>query len=209
MFSFEKINKSGFLLDKNNIFNINENHLNEAREILSNNDIKCHYLEKKPMENIKIIYDPIKFSYLENTLKKIIHSLKNENKVKLESIWVQKTTENSYHFDPTKLPFIPHIDKKRMFKIMVYLNEVNINDGPIHFIESSGNEFENLRLNLKDDYKKTGGNLIRNFQKSDYISCYGPIGTAIFFDTNCPHYAGKIENNGHRMIYRFNFDYNI
>ena len=70
MFSFEKINKSGFLLDKNNIFDINENHLIEAREIVSNNKIKCHYIDKKPMENIKIIYDPIKFSYLEKTLKK-------------------------------------------------------------------------------------------------------------------------------------------
>ena len=48
---------------------------------------------------------------------------------------------------------------------MVYLNEVNISDGPIHFIESSVDKFENFRLNLKEDYKKTGGNIIQSFEK--------------------------------------------
>ena len=33
------------------------------------------------MENIKIIYDPIKFSYLEKTLKKIINYLKKKIKL--------------------------------------------------------------------------------------------------------------------------------
>ena len=46
MILLEEINKFGFFLDKRNIFNINENHLIEAKEIVSSDNIKCHFLMK-------------------------------------------------------------------------------------------------------------------------------------------------------------------
>ena len=55
MILLEDIKKLGFFLDKNNIFNIDDNHFKEAQQIISNNNIKCHYLNEKPLENIKII----------------------------------------------------------------------------------------------------------------------------------------------------------
>ena len=112
-------------------------------------ELKSHYLDEKPLENIKIIYDPIKFPFLENTLKKVIDILKDENQIKFDSIWVQKTTKQSSHYNPAKLPLIPHIDKKRMFKIMVYLNDVIKENGPINLIKCDTNKYENLRLNLE------------------------------------------------------------
>lgn len=35
--------------------------------------------------------------------------------------------------DSTKLPYIPHFDKQRYLKAMIYLHDVDINHGPIHF----------------------------------------------------------------------------
>ena len=44
-----------------------------------------------------------------------------------------------------KLPFIPHIDKIRKFKVMVYINDINSDAGPISFfkiIEVNGNKIK-------------------------------------------------------------------
>ena len=50
MILLEDINKLGFL---KKYFNIDDNHLKEAQQIISNNDIKCHYLNDKPLEILK------------------------------------------------------------------------------------------------------------------------------------------------------------
>ena len=208
MILLEDIKKLGFFLDKNNIFNIDDNHFKEAQQIISNNNIKCHYLNEKPLENIKIIQNPQNFLYLNKTNQNINNHIDIKKKTKLDSIWVQKTTKLSTHFDPTKLPYIPHIDKKRMFKIMVYLNDVINDNGPINLIKCDTNKYENLRLNLGDNYKEKGENVIKDISKSKFTSCTGPTGTVISFDTNCPHFAGNIKgNDDYRLIYRFNFDY--
>ena len=208
MILLNEINKFGFFLDNNNIFNIGDHHFEEAQQIISNNNINCHYLNEKPLKNIKIIHDPKKFSCLNKTYQNINDYIDFKNKIKFNSIWVQKTTKQSSHFDPTKLPYIPHIDKKRMFKIMVYLNDVINDNGPINLIKCDTNKYENLRLNLGDNYKEKGENVIKDISKSKFTSCTGPTGTVISFDTNCPHFAGNIKgNDDYRLIYRFNFDY--
>tara|TARA_Y100001935_G_C17285638_1_gene500189 strand:- start:1292 stop:1921 length:630 start_codon:yes stop_codon:yes gene_type:complete len=208
MISLDEINKFGFFLDKRNIFNINENHHIEAKEIVSSDNIKCHFLDDKPLKNIKIIHNPEKFSYLNNTYKKIKNFIDIKNKTKLDSIWVQKTTKQSSHFDPTKLPYIPHIDKKRMFKIMIYLNDVIKDNGPINLIKCDTNKYEKLRSNLGENYKEKSENTITDLCKNEFTSCEGPVGTVIFFDTNCPHFAGNLKSdNDYRLIYRFNFEY--
>ena len=84
MILLEDINKLGFFLDKNNIFNIDDNHLKEAQQIISNNDIKCHYLNDKPLENIKIIQNPQNFLYLNKTYQNINDhiDIKKKNKIR-------------------------------------------------------------------------------------------------------------------------------
>ena len=57
------------------------------------------------------------------------------------------------------------------------------------------------------NYQKKKENII-NIPKENFIPCTGPFGTTIFFDTNSPHYGGRImETNKERLILRFNFRY--
>ncbi len=206
---FKDINKFGHILFKKNILNITDSNRIEAEEIILNDEIKCYEGNNIKNSNIRIITKTSNYSHLNRTLEQIYNFIEDKNRIKLESIWVQKTMTDSRHFNLNKLPYIPHIDKKRMFKIMVYLHNVTIEQGPIFLAKCDTNKFENLRLNLSENYKERGENTVKNPNKKKFIDCSGPMGTTIFFDTNCPHFAGKINNNKDcRLVYRFNFLYN-
>ena len=89
---------------------------------------------------------------------------------------------------------------------MVYLNDVTIEDGPLFITKVDPNIYENFRKELKPDYKKRQENEVKNLNIKDYSPLIGKFGTTIFFDTNAPHFAGKIHNeNSMRKIIRFNF----
>ena len=122
------------------------------------------------------------------------------------NVWVQKSSYLNYKKD--ELPFIPHIDKNRVLKVMIYLNKVDNDLGPITFIKAEPIKYENLRNNLKEDYYLKKENKIKNFEEEDLKSITGDIGNVIIFDTNCPHFAGKINNKyKERNVYRFQFQY--
>ena len=47
-----------------------------------------------------------------------------------EKLWLVSSSSNDTK--KTTLPYIPHIDKRRYLKAMVYLHDVNLEHGPIH-----------------------------------------------------------------------------
>ncbi len=199
-----KINleSDGYKITRENLFNINNETLNEFFEIFKKEDLPNH----GDFKNIKVVKDVNQFKFLNkifNDIKKILQS-NNINYI-FEDVWAQKS--EYINSRPGELPFIPHIDKQRKFKIMVYLNDVHQNSGPIHFIKCKPGDYENFREKLSKTYQVDKENEIKDFDVSKYENCSGPAGTTIFFDTNCPHFAGEFKqgNLDTRYIYRFNF----
>ena len=197
------LENEGYKIVRQNIFNISIEILNEFHDILKNDEIPTH----GNFKNIKVIKNINKFKFLNNIYKELTSILKKNNiaDYKFEDVWAQKSEHITTQ--PGELPFIPHIDKIRKFKVMIYLNDVAEESGPIHFVKCKPNNYENFRKNLGKNYKANKENEIKDFDISDYENCNGPVGTIIFFDTNCPHFAETIkkENFDSRYIYRFNF----
>ena len=204
----EKLNieKNGFKKLDGNYFNIKNNILEEFEEIYKNKTF-CN----NEYENTSIIKDlkdlnnyKMTSSLYENIISTI--SKNNINNIFFDDIWFVKSVESIY--EPKKLPYVPHIDKVRKFKAMVYLNDVTVEDGPLFITKINPNKYESFRKNLKQDYKKNQENIVRDIDIKEYLPLTGDLGTIIFFDTNAPHFAGKLVSaNSMRKIIRFNFRY--
>jgi len=199
-----KINleNDGYKITRENLFNINNETLDEFFEIFKKEDLPNH----GNFKNIKVVKDLNQFKFLNKIFNELIKILQSNNiNYIFEDVWAQKS--EYINSRPGELPFIPHIDKHRKFKIMVYLNNVHRDSGPIHFIKCRPSDYENFRKKLSKTYQVDKENEIKDFDISKYENCSGPTGTIIFFDTNCPHFAG-INKDGKtepRYIYRFNF----
>lgn len=203
MIEIYNINKYGFKIFGNNIFNLHQNSI----DALFEKDYFNIQYRNNSYENIAIVpkQDVYSSSIYSKILEKIYNRIDNnlKERTKFLNIWIQKSTKQTYK--KGELPFIPHIDKDRKFKVMLYLTNVNIENGPIHFLDEPGHNYEKKRLNLPEDYRKEKKNVVKNFELSKYQPALGQFGTAIFFDTNCPHFAGEQKNNKERKILRFNF----
>ena len=119
-----------------------------------------------------------------------------------------------YSIENKGLPYIPHIDKKRYFKIFLYLNDIEINNGPFTVsTNSSVKENEKLRKNWwrKNDFnqfdttiEKEHGLLVNEKNLFFKPMCL-PAGSIIGFDSNCPHYGGNVKEGFYRNVLRFNY----
>ena len=165
-----KINleNEGYQIVRKNIFNIN-NDLKEFLSIFEKKDIPVH----GSFNNIRVLKNLDNFEFLEKIYKQLetILKLNNLDDYQLEDVWAQKSKHNNSR--PGELPFIPHIDKVRKFKVMVYLNDVSKNSGPIHFVKCRTNDYENFRQNLGVNYQVKKQNVIKDFSISQYESCSG------------------------------------
>lgn len=198
------INSGGYKKLDNNIFQL-DNEIVKEFEIIYNNT-KYNNNGHKNTAIIDDLDELKKFKYLKKLNQNIFNLIKSNKieNIKFDDIWFVKSVESIY--EPKKLPYIPHIDKVRKIKAMVYLNDVTIEDGPLYIAKVDPNNYENFRKELKPDYKKRQENEIKNLKIEDYSPLNGKFGTTIFFDTNAPHFAGKIHNkNSLRKIIRFNF----
>ncbi len=206
----EEINLSikteGYRKIDNNIFNLDNKILNEFELI---------YNEKKYSNNghentsiINNINDLKNFPYVNKLFRKILDLVKYNkiSNIEFEDIWFVKSVESIY--EPKKLPYVPHIDKVRKFKAMIYLNNVTLDDGPLYMTKINPNLYEDFRKNLKPDYKIKQENVVKNINLSSYKPLIGKLGTTIFFDTNTPHFAGKLSSEKSlRKIIRINFKF--
>lgn len=121
------------------------------------------------------------------------------SKLKLDKIWfVHTLNENS---KDGELPYVPHFDKRRYLKLMVYLTDVSEFDGP--FTTASVPVVLNEEKRLKLEKNSAEENLI--VDKINYKKITLKAGDGIIFDTNCPHYASPVDVGGERKILRLDF----
>jgi len=187
---------------KNNFFKINREILNEYNEIKK---LKKYRITNS-MSSLKFAKDIKKYKNIYNLFLKIEKIIKKKKKnVIFEDIWLVKSNKRFTNLD--KVPHVPHIDKIRKYKVMVYLNDIGINCGPLHISKISPEKFEEKRKKFSKNYQKNKENII-NIPKEKFMPCIGPFGTTIFFDTNSPHFGGRIMKiNKERLILRFNYRY--
>ncbi len=199
-----KIDTNGFKKLDGNLFGLKSDVLNDFDSIyknkkFSNNNHKNTSIisqleDLKNFQQVKFIYNKINQIFLYNNIKNL----------EFDDIWFVKSIEEIY--EPSKLPYVPHIDKIRKLKVMIYLNDVELEDGPLFITKINPKEYEKFRKNLKPDYKVKQENIIKDIDIKNFFPQMGSMGTVIFFDTNAPHFAGKLYNNKSiRKIIRFNF----
>ena len=123
--------------------------------------------------------------------------------LQFEELWLVSTKEGNIH--PDVVPFVPHIDKHRYLKAMIYLDDVGEYDGPFTVASCAPSLNDALRKTFGPDYKERRQNVIEMLPRSAYKPCTGQAGSIIFFDTNCPHFAGHVRGGGKRRVFRFDF----
>ncbi len=130
----------------------------------------------------------------------------NVSDISLAKVWLVKSQPKDT--DPTKLPYLPHFDKHRYLKAMIYLHDVDISHGPIHFGKLlSPSQIDVRRKALPANYKELGLNTIQQSDlKADMEPMLGKKGDVIFFDTNAAHCGGIVSEGFERRVVRFDFD---
>ena len=196
--------KKGIKIFKENIFKLE---YKEANAIFDE-DFVCNKFSNDNHPFIKIINseDALNkkfYQHIYNEIKKRLN-LDFFYNLNFEAVWLHKTTKEIYN--PDDLPYVPHIDKARKFKVMIYLNDVDLDCGPLHTlnVDISPEIFENKRTN----YKEYLDNKVDDYKVENYLPCIGKFGSSIFFDTNIPHFGGKLFDNKIRKILRYNFAIN-
>lgn len=126
--------------------------------------------------------------------------------MRLAKVWFVRS--QSKDTNPNALPYLPHFDKDRYLKAMIYLHDVSECHGPIHFGKLiNPSDVEGRRKSLPQNYKEIG---LNSFEKSDLASDMEPIlgkaGDVVFFDTNAAHCAGIVKDGYERRVIRFDFD---
>jgi len=168
---------------------------NEYRKINNNiSDLNIDDISKEPLF----------LNLLENIQEKF-KKITGFNDLKFDKLWLVPS-----FFDEEKpnLPYLSHIDKKRYLKAMVYLHDITVDHGPIHFAKANKKiNIEQLRKKLPKDYKKKLLNVIDdNYLHGKMKPMTGRAGDVVFFDTNTPHKAGIIKSGFYRKIIRLDFE---
>lgn len=151
-----------------------------------------------------------KFSVIRELTYEIRTMLEARAKIKglkLDKIWIQKTEPSLA--DQTVLPYIPHFDKYRFLKGMIYLHDVTLEDGPIHFGKYEGHfKVDDVRRKLPFNHKELGLNLVEATDLEEPPSAViGKAGDVVLFDTSAPHKAGTVAEGRSRRVVRFDFEH--
>lgn len=181
--------------EKQNLINIHKQIFNSHQKKKYNNRIV--ELDLISLKRYKEVY------YLARKFRKMISDYFNV-KFYFSKVWFEKkifnvNTDKNYL---KKLPYIPHIDKFRFLKIMIYLDKINEINGAIQFCEIKPNIFEKNRNNI---WKNSEFSNVIEDKNLKFKSISGEVGDLVIFDTNCPHKAGtgnpKMERNVIRLDY--------
>jgi len=122
----------------------------------------------------------------------------------LHKVWVQRTEFDWAQTHSRQVPFEPHIDRQRYFKMMFYARDVTLPDGPMSIVRRNPMQMETLRKSLPDDYKDQRLNVVA-VDKSEMTPITAPAGSVLLFDTNVPHVATMPTVQGAREVVRFDF----
>tara|TARA_B110001450_G_C17652562_1_gene493908 strand:- start:1737 stop:2405 length:669 start_codon:yes stop_codon:yes gene_type:complete len=196
--------KNGYKVFSQNFFKLKKSFLNEFENIYKEKKFKSNHLNTAIINDLSSVDEYIETRRMFDEIIDVLKKNEYYDKLVFDDIWFIKSNKKTH--TPKKLPFISHIDKIRKFKVMVYLNDVKLKDGPINFTKINPDKYELFRKNLKSNYKKKQKNRIIDIPKKNYTPLTGKFGTTIFFDSNTPHFAGKITKlAAHRNVVRFNF----
>lgn len=145
------------------------------------------------------------YSFLSEALSSIKEQF-DIDEYTLRKVWLVKSEFET--IDKGKLPFIPHIDKERYLKFMIYVTDVTEKDGPFYSCEKVQDveKYEDLRQQIKGTEKEQKLNEINDFSIESYKPVLGSSGDLVIFDTNIPHFAGAVEKGNVRKVIRFDFE---
>ena len=168
------------------------------------------YLSIHDNNIVELTAEEVNQEVIFNSLNKFIQKYFRENvglkNLQLKKLWLVSTKQKDVN--PFKLPYVPHFDKLRYFKAMVYLHTVTKDHGPIHLAKVKNPiDIENRRKKLPDNYQNLGLNIVK---EHDLIEPLNPLtgnaGDVVFFDTNISHKAGILTNGFERRVLRFDFE---
>ena len=153
----------------------------------------------------KILNEPF-FCSLLDIIQKKFTQITGFNDLNFKKLWLVSTSSDNTKKD--HLPYVPHIDKNRYLKAMVYLHDISLNHGPIHLGKVKREiDLENERKKFSKDYKEKGLNTIIDEKiEGNLVPMTGKAGDVVFFDTNTPHKAGIVSDGYCRKILRFDFE---
>jgi hypothetical protein len=202
-FNFKFLHKKDFL-NHEQVRGLNSKfddiYLNKSYTAVHENVIQLNFedLNREPV-----------FDNLGKEIKSFFNQQIEQVNLNLSKLWLV-CSENK-HTNPTILPYIPHFDKHRYLKAMVYLHDVTNKHGPIHLGCTSDNaNIEHRRKNLPDNYKSLSLNTIDDIDiDGEMIPMVGCAGDIIFFDTNTAHKAGIVSKGYMRRVLRFDFEIDI
>jgi len=178
--------------------------LKKFDQIFENNLYRCHTPGIRELKGDEILKEPLFVSLLDEVHKQF-ELILGKKDLNFEKLWLVSSTSSDV--DEHQLPFIPHIDKDRSLKAMVYLHNVSFDHGPIHLgVAKNTITIEKRRRELPKDYQSKGLNTIDEKDiDGDLAPMIGKAGDVIFFDTNAPHKAGILKKGYYRKVLRFKF----
>lgn len=149
------------------------------------------------IKNLKNISDnfPKKLLQFEEFL------FKNFNIYQLTRIQIVDTLKNPQNLET--IPFCLHSDRLKFIRVMIYLTNVENDNGPLNILPLNENGLEKINSYKNNFHKK-----FDNWQSLPYkidtklkcLSLEGPIGSVILWNGNIPHKAGKLYNNKVRKV---------
>jgi len=147
----------------------------------------------------------VEIDSLADRVQKSLETASGKKSLTLDKVLFQFSSSSDVN--QKTLPYLPHFDKRRLLKGMLYLTDVMEENGPIHFAEPiSPLSIEKRRRALPVNYKERLLNCVSNEELvSRPVPILGPAGTLIIFDTNNPHHAGLIKDGFSRLSIRFDF----
>jgi hypothetical protein len=157
-----------------------------------NNHDKLIELDKKSTKN--------KFGDIYNKVNQLVLNQKDYN-VTFSKLWLVRS--NYSNVDRSKLPYLPHFDRLRFLKVMIYLCDTDSSNGAFFASSCNTEDFESARRMLPVNHKEMYLNNAAN--AGEFKPIEGRAGDAIIFDTNCPHFAGFVEKGKERKIARFDY----
>ena len=179
--------------------------LSKFDQIHKENTYKSITSNIKELTKNDVLNEPLIHSLL-NKIYEHFKSIIGKSDLIFLKVWLVSSKSN--HTNKEILPYIPHIDRNRKLKAMVYLHDINLEHGPIHLGKLKHTiDIDQKRKKLPEDYQIKGLNTIDDEHlESDLIPITGKAGDVVFFDTNTPHKAGIVKDNYCRKILRFDFE---
>lgn len=139
-----------------------------------------------------------------------IVSLFSEFKAKLQDVFVTHEYKTGLKARNNFL----HFDRLRSLKVLVYLTDVNLQNGPFSLVKGShitGMKFRREFASL-DNYAEKKNRIDLDYPeiKYDLKPITGPAGTTVVFDSDVFHMGGDVKEGCERLIVRSHWykDYN-